>query len=358
MGIFNASNDIETNKSSFETLKESWKINPNTQLMEIAYNERLQVEFSNVIKKITQMQQEYELGHLVEGVTPTALLTEEIMYKLRDIFYVNSEGESTFEIKYPKKVVTDSSGVDYSYLFPSFDSYINDKGVVDYMNKIYNKNIKSLDGWIDVLKNRETPMKMIGFTYQTGLKNGSNFMRWRNNIGVPNQAQINGINQTGGAFVLVSTPEEIISKYGYCCEYDPNTKGIIPTNLEVFGRDVLGGVPLSDANGVYIIQYNLDVNPNNLSCPSIYNATTYAGSFVPGGQNTGGLAEAVVTAISLENNTTDAKLIPSPTDIGAYTKPITFNLNLNNVGANPNHLFYQPTDSNTDSVTIYLYKPH
>ncbi len=326
------------------------------------YNRMLSSKYSNSIKKIELMNTMFNNGTYDSKYTINDILFEQIMYK----FSTNKADSSSSSVivssgytpRWGKRSIKIGE-VDYSSYFPSFDSFITDTGIINYMNKLTGKNINTIEGWIDELTSANPPLKIQCITFQDATEGKGNFLNdwWKYNVGNSSQSTLTtlegtDINNTGGAFTMVTTFKELAAKYEDYCEYDENTGEFAVTDFEGFGEVVLGGVPLSDASGAYMIEYSIDINSTNISTPSIYNSSSYADAFVSGGQNLSGLTETVVSSIKIDPTGNSSTGVPADSTTG-YSTPVVFELD-QSVSPTPGEKYYVSNSSGTDTLRIRL----
>lgn len=356
---------LDMKKINANIAEELYKGRYNSMLGTEYYNNILSAKYANAIKKIDQMTTMFENGTYDSAYTISDVLYEQMMYKLSTETLVKDGPfivPTTFKPRWGKKVINGIDG-DVSYLFPSFDSLITDVGVVNFMNNITNKNITTIEGWIEELKNANPPYKLQGITFQDATPGKANFLKYNYHVGPNSQSTLTtsdsiNINTTGGAFTMVTTFKELAKRYGYCCNNDGDVFTI--TNYTQFGQDVLGGVNITNSNGVYVIEYNVDINSTNISAPSLYNSSSYADAFVPGGQNLSGLTEAVVSSINITTTIGNSSTVVPTDPVLGYNAPVVFKIDqIATVVPNPNPvpnqmtLYYFPNASGTDTLTIY-----
>lgn len=106
-------------------------------------------------------------------------------------------------------------------------------------------------------------------------------------------------NISGGAYMLLESPKDLAAEYSKLCTYDASTNKFTILNMQKFGNDVLGGVPLDNVNGTYMLTCSIPFNSDNISIPSINNGCMYPAYGVPGGYILGsGKQETVISGTS------------------------------------------------------------
>ena len=187
--------------------------------------------------------------------------------------------------KIPQKQII-INGNNYTSYFPSMDYYISDSRVLSYMKAITNdpgvQACNSLQEMGSYLKSRTSmgkPVTIDAVTFQTTRIGSANFERF-NAFGI---AYIeNGNPQYGGMFTFsINDLEKMATNYSQYCKYEDGKFTIL--DYKNFGSKVLGGVPLSNDGGAFMITTNIPINNSNLALPSVMNERAYLVDNIPGG---------------------------------------------------------------------------
>lgn len=105
------------------------------------------------------------------------------------------------------------------------------------------------------------------------------------------------IAHAGPYAVPRSALQDYANSYDSICSFDGNKFEI--TDYERFGQDVLSGVPMNNVNGAYMIEMDVPMNSENISMPSVSNASAYAPYFVSGGKLLSGETETTIRPLAM-----------------------------------------------------------
>jgi len=194
---------------------------------------------------------------------------------------------------YTKSIQKDYSGSapTYGKNLPGADSIVSDKRVMEYTKQLFPD-----DPAVQAATNLEELGKAIEgktvrfTTFQNAQTGAPNVVTFGSNYGPVGQP-----TQTGGPFAVPDTTlKTYADQYGDYCTYTSGEFKIL--REEQFGEEVLSGVPLSEANGTYIIQTEVPIG--DVHIPSISNGSSYPAFFVEGGQTLSRTVEATIPAIA------------------------------------------------------------
>ena len=191
--------------------------------------------------------------------------------------------DDILELKLSKSADTKVySGIEHSELLPRADEFISDKAIVDYVKSLCPDNTgilkcNSLQEIADELYKNPVELELV--TFQNAGINQANILKFDGNFGDVSTSLESG----GGIFsVPISKLSEYADKYSDICSYEDGVFKIL--NQERFGQEVLSGVPLSSADGAYMITTKVPLNGSNISMPSVNSWSSYMDQFVSGGK--------------------------------------------------------------------------
>ena len=219
--------------------------------------------------------------------------------------------------KYTPSKKVEINGKEYTDLFPRCDEFYTDA----YLYKITRDMLRITDADIrnyckSIGMNSENDLELLAFyledhkakgldlyvtgtIYQDATVGANNLVKF-GGIGRPEVDGFDNLvyNNSGGAYVLLSTDTEMETRFGECC-YIKNNQLII-TNMNDFGEKALSGVPLNGANGAYKITVKIPIS--QCSLPSVNNAGMFTDFGVPGGYLASGAMETVISNFDISKH--------------------------------------------------------
>lgn len=298
------------------------------------YLKTVNLDIETATLTLREIQKEAQLGHYEVSVD------EVLNYKIQGYNTTSNENKQQF-INPLKKTITGNDGTNYTEYFPTQYVYQSDKGTIDYTLSLLSEETKldiakscnidieninsiTIDQLGTYLKNYKdktgnfVPIEVI--TFQNAAVGANNYVTYKGDLG----GTYAGSDIAGAFSFPTSYLKELSQKYPSIFSYNQNTKEIKIYDMEKFGQEVLGGVPLS-SDGVYICKQTITLN-GETSVPSVVNGSSYLVNNIPGGFLPSGIPEIVVPGVKIDGYNGPRNYTGTYAGSGGYSSSYTIEL--------------------------------